>query len=83
LSNYVPKKPEPKAEGRLFVKRARETLKLTQIEFAEMLGLSRWSIMRFEQGEPLPHQTRLAIRMLLWKDWRKRNRSTDKKWKAN
>ena len=78
LTDYVPRSA-PK-DGALFVRRARETLKLTQVELAEVLGLSRWSIMRFEQGELLlPHQTRLAIRWLLWNDWRKRNKTGRKR----
>jgi DNA-binding XRE family transcriptional regulator len=48
-----------------YVKRARGKLKLTQAQLAEQLGLERRSIMRFEQGDELPRQTRLAIRHLL------------------
>jgi transcriptional regulator with XRE-family HTH domain len=48
-----------------YVKRAREKLKLTQAELAEALELERRTIMRYEQGEHLPRQTRLAIRQLL------------------
>jgi DNA-binding XRE family transcriptional regulator len=47
------------------VKRARAKLKLTQAEFAEKLGLERRTIMRFERGDDLPLQTRIAIRHML------------------
>jgi DNA-binding XRE family transcriptional regulator len=47
------------------VKRARKTLNLTQVEFAQRLGLSRYTIMRFEAGDPVPETTKLAIRYLL------------------
>ena len=57
-----------------YVKRARAKLRLTQAELADKLGLERRSIMRFEQGDDLPIQTRLAIRQLLAVYIRKRKR---------
>jgi len=48
-----------------FVKRARARLGLSQREFAERLGLSRHSIIRYEQGWPLPERTKLAMQQLL------------------
>jgi len=59
-----------------FVKKARQRLKLTQAQLAEALGLERRSIVRFEKGEELPLQTRLAIERLVEK--RKRKSSTKK-----
>jgi DNA-binding XRE family transcriptional regulator len=47
------------------VKRARKKLKMTQEQFARQLGLSRYTIMRFEAGDPVPEPTRMAIRYLL------------------
>jgi DNA-binding XRE family transcriptional regulator len=57
-----------------FVKRARQRLKLTQAQLAEALGLERRSIVRFEKGEELPLQTRLAIERLLDRAKHKRQR---------
>jgi DNA-binding XRE family transcriptional regulator len=62
----------------LFVRRSRARLNLTQAELAEELGLHRRSIVRFEHGDPLPLQTRLAIRLLLWKHVRKHRRANDR-----
>ena len=50
-----------------FIKRARARLKLTQAELAEMLGLERRSIMRYEKGDQLPPAISLAIKHLLHK----------------
>ena len=59
----------------LFVKRAREQRKLTQAELAEKLGLERRTIGRFEKGDELPLQTRIAIRyLLLFQDRKRRER---------
>jgi DNA-binding XRE family transcriptional regulator len=50
-----------------YVARARKRLKLTQIELAVTLGVSRWTIARLEEGseEDIPERTRLAIAGLL------------------
>jgi DNA-binding XRE family transcriptional regulator len=48
-----------------FVKRARARLGCSQRELAEKLGLERRSIIRYEQGWPLPERTKLAIQRLL------------------
>jgi len=48
-----------------FVRRARKILKLSQLELANKLGLSRHSILRYEQGWPLPERTKLAIQQLV------------------
>lgn len=57
-----------------YVKRARAKLKLTQAEFADRLGLERRTIMRYEQGDDLPLQTRLAIRQIVDASKRKKLR---------
>jgi DNA-binding XRE family transcriptional regulator len=48
-----------------YVKRARAKLKMTQAELAESLGIERRTVMRYEQGDDLPHYMRLAIRQLV------------------
>ena len=60
------------------VRRARKKLGLTQAELGERLGLERRTIIRFEQGEHLPTQTRLAIRHLMTLHNRKLERRAKK-----
>lgn len=52
-------------EGPDFVKRARESLGLSPIEFGEKLGVTRQTVWRYEGGDPVPKTTRLAIERLL------------------
>ena len=61
-----------------FVKRARAKLKLTQGQLAEMLGLERRSIIRFEKGDALPPAIRFAIKHLLHRHKRKKERARDR-----
>lgn len=57
--------PSPTPTDAEFVKDAREQLGLTQAEFGEKIGRDRRTIVRYEQGEPVPTPTRLAITHLL------------------
>ena len=66
-----------------YVKRARAKLRLTQAEFAEALGLERRSVVRYENGGPLPLQTRLAIMQLVGSKERRRIRKFLKKLSTN
>jgi DNA-binding XRE family transcriptional regulator len=61
-----------------FVKRARAKLKLTQGELADLLGLERRSILRYERGDPLPPQTRFAIKWLVARHKLNRQRARDR-----
>lgn len=68
--------PMPDDAG--FVKRARAKLKLTQGELAEQLGLERRTVMRYERGDQLPPQTRFAIKWLVARDKRNKQRAKDR-----
>jgi DNA-binding XRE family transcriptional regulator len=59
-----------------YVKRQRAKLKLTQDGLAKELGLERRTIMRFEKGDDLPIQTRLAIKQLVEHKERKTKKLT-------
>jgi ribosome-binding protein aMBF1 (putative translation factor) len=48
-----------------FVRSARTRLNLKQYELADMIGMERRSIIRYEQGYPLPKLVRLAIERVL------------------
>src|SRR5215831_7578211 len=61
-SDKMQPSPQPDPE---FVKGARSRLKLSQAAFGEQLGLDRRTIIRYEQGDPLPVQTKLAMQYLL------------------
>jgi transcriptional regulator with XRE-family HTH domain len=61
-----------------FVKRARAKLKLTQGQFAELLGLERRTVMRYERGDQLPPQTRFAIKWLVARDKRLKQRARER-----
>lgn len=59
------------------VERARKRLGLKQYEFGDLLGISRWTVMRLEWGpeKDIPEQTRLAIvRLLAERKARRRQR---------
>jgi DNA-binding XRE family transcriptional regulator len=56
----------------IFVRRARARLKLNQQEFAELLGLERRSIIRFERGGYLRPAVYFAIKFQLDRDRLKR-----------
>ena len=57
-----------------FVKDARGKLNLSQERFGQRLGVNRHTIMRYEQGKPMPERMRLAILRLLDEDRRERRR---------
>lgn len=38
------------------IKRLRESLNLSQEQFAQKLGCRRWSVIRWEQGTSRPHK---------------------------
>jgi len=48
-----------------FVRSARSELALTQAAFAQALGVSRKTILRYENGSPVPERSVIAIRALL------------------
>jgi DNA-binding transcriptional regulator YiaG len=49
-----------------FVRQSRERLGLTQTEFGARLGVSKRTVIRWEQGEqPIKRQTRVAITLLV------------------
>ena len=48
-----------------YVKEAREMMRLTSEAFGEKLGLSRQTVWRYENGDPVPKHVRLAIVALL------------------
>lgn len=54
-----------KEEPHQFVIRARNKLKLSQEDFGKLLDVSRFTIIRYEGGGPVPETTRLAIAQLL------------------
>jgi transcriptional regulator with XRE-family HTH domain len=47
-----------------FVRAARERLGLTQTEFGDLLGVTKRTVIRWEQGSSLKQRDRLAIRRL-------------------
>jgi transcriptional regulator with XRE-family HTH domain len=48
-----------------FVRDAREQLGLTQAQFGERLGVTRKTVIRWEQGGPLKRRDRIAITLLV------------------
>jgi transcriptional regulator with XRE-family HTH domain len=50
-----------------FVRDARDRLGLSQPEFGKLVGRGGRSIMRYEQGDPLPLEIELAIQHMLSK----------------
>ena len=48
-----------------FVKAARDKLGMSQPAFGKLVGRSGRSIMRYEQGDPLPTEVELAIQYVL------------------
>lgn len=51
-----------------FVRRARERLKLNQTEFGDLLGVSKRTVIRWEQGGPLKKRDRIAISLVAERD---------------
>jgi len=47
------------------VKKARLKLGLSQIQFGERLGVSRFTIIRYEGGKDVPKRSRMAIEQLM------------------
>lgn len=58
-----------------YVRDARDALAITQQEFAIRLGVTRRTIIRYEQGDALPVPVRLAIEHLLTRKTSSRTRS--------
>jgi transcriptional regulator with XRE-family HTH domain len=48
-----------------FVRAARERLGITQAEFGERLGVSKRTVIRWEQGSVLKRRDRVAITLLI------------------
>jgi DNA-binding XRE family transcriptional regulator len=65
----------PYTESAEFIRNARTKLNLTQIQFAQQLGLERRSIMRFERGHLLPRPVELAVKHLLTEQKKNKARS--------
>jgi DNA-binding transcriptional regulator YiaG len=64
MTTQITSKRAP-ADGE-FVSQAREQLGLTQTEFGERLGVSKRTVIRWEQGDtPLKRRDRVAITLLV------------------